>query len=118
MRKLREFEPIPYQTSKIRYLLQKDFSKEMDNLACQVKTTALLSCSSFKSDCQELPNPCGAIILSTTNTQFKGVTAYHQQLWAVMVSKKNWIPFYREYPDSLKSQLTVSELTYHRPSIR
>jgi hypothetical protein len=43
MRKLREFEPIPYQTSKIRYLLQKDFSKEMDNLACQVKTTALLT---------------------------------------------------------------------------
>ena len=40
-----------------------------------------ISCSSFKPDCQELPNPCGATILSSTNTQFKGVTAYpHHQI--------------------------------------
>ena len=34
-----------------------------------------LSCSSFKRDCQELPNPCSATISVATDTQFKSVTA-------------------------------------------
>ncbi|HEY9709204.1 MAG TPA: hypothetical protein V6D48_13460 [Oculatellaceae cyanobacterium] len=51
--------------------------QEVSPLAKAIATKfGALSCSSFKPDYQELPNPCSATILVATDTQFKGVTAY------------------------------------------